>query len=43
MKTATLELKVLDMCEKLLPNTTMRNNKELASLLTEIRTQLEGK
>ena len=41
MKATTLELKVLDMCEKLLPN--MRNNKELASLLTEIRTQLEGK
>jgi hypothetical protein len=43
MKKATLELKVLDMCEKLLPSTSMRNNKELAALLSEIRTQLEGK
>jgi hypothetical protein len=31
------------MCEKVLPNTTMKNNKQLIDLLTEIRTQLEGK
>ncbi len=40
---ADLELKVLDMCEKLLPSTTMRSNKALKDLLNEIRTQLEGK
>ena len=43
MITNALNLKILTMCEKVLPNTTMKNNKQLIDLLTEIRTQLEGK
>ena len=43
MITDALNLKLLAMCEKVLPNTTMKNNKQLIDLLTEIRTQLEGK
>jgi hypothetical protein len=43
MITNALNLKILAMCEKVLPNTTMKNNKQLIDLLTEIRTQLEGK
>jgi len=39
---ATLELKLLDMCEKLLPKTTERSNPELKKLLSEIRKSLEG-
>lgn len=38
-----LELKLLDMCEKLLPKTTERGNKGLVELLADIRKQLEGK
>jgi len=37
-----LELKVLKMCEKLLPKTIMANNKELKDLFKEIRNNLEG-
>ena len=37
-----LELKLLKMCEEILPNTRMANNKKLKELLEEIRTQLEG-
>jgi len=42
MMTDALNLKVLAMCEKVLPNTRMANNKELTNLLKEIRTQLES-
>ena len=41
--TNALNLKILSMCEKILPDTKMKNNKELLSLLTEIRNQLETK
>tara|TARA_R110000744_G_scaffold176258_2_gene295137 strand:- start:271 stop:402 length:132 start_codon:yes stop_codon:yes gene_type:complete len=43
MITNALNLKILAMCEKVLPNTTMKNNKQLIDLLSEVRTQLEGK
>lgn len=35
-----LELKLLDMCEKLLPKTTERSNKALIDLLAEMRKEL---
>jgi hypothetical protein len=41
MITKQLNLKILDMCEKILPNTRMANDKALKSLLSEIRTALE--
>lgn len=41
MLTKALNLKVLDMCEKLLPQTRMANNTELKKLFAEIRTALE--
>jgi hypothetical protein len=41
--TNALNLKILSMCEKILPDTKMKNNKELISLLSEIRNQLETK
>ena len=34
-----LNLMLLDMCEKILPNTRMANNKELKSLLEDIRSE----
>jgi len=37
-----LELKLLKLCEKILPNTRMANNRELKNLLEEIRNHLEG-
>ena len=37
MITKQLNLKILDMCEKMLPNTRMANNAELQNLLSEIR------
>lgn len=37
-----LELKLLQMCEYLLPKTTERSNTTLKSLLAEIRKDLEG-
>lgn len=40
MITKQLNLKILDMCEKILPNTRMANNAELKNLLSEIRTTL---
>lgn len=36
-----LNLKVLEMCEKILPNTRMANDQSLKKLLSEIRTALE--
>ena len=41
--TNALNLKILSMCEKILPDTKMKNNKELLQLLSEIRNQLETK
>jgi hypothetical protein len=41
MITKQLNLKILAMCEKILPDTRMANNKELKNLLSEIRTALE--
>lgn len=41
MITRQLNLKILAMCEKILPDTRMANNKELKNLLSEIRTALE--
>lgn len=41
MITKALNLRVLAMCEKILPNTRMANNKELKQLLQDIRTELE--
>jgi hypothetical protein len=41
MITKQLNLKILDMCEKILPSTRMANDKALKSLLSEIRTALE--
>ena len=38
----TLELKLLKMCEDILPSTRMANNKKLKELLQEIRNSLEG-
>lgn len=39
-----LNLKLLTMCEKILPNTRMANNTELKNLLNDIRNELkEGK
>jgi len=35
-----LELKLLDMCEKLLPKTTERSNKTLIDLLADMRKEL---
>ena len=40
--TRKLELKLLKMCEEILPNTRMANNKKLKEVLEEIRTQLAG-
>ena len=37
-----LELKLLDIVEKLLPKTQYADNKELKNLLKEIRKDLEG-
>lgn len=37
----SLELKVLEMCEKLLPKTSERGNKALIDLLAEVRKGLE--
>ena len=37
----SLELKVLEMCEKLLPKTSERSNKALIDLLAEVRKGLE--
>jgi Zn-dependent M16 (insulinase) family peptidase len=37
-----LELKLLEMCEEILPNTRMANNKKLKDLLEEIRNSLKG-
>jgi hypothetical protein len=37
-----LNLRILKMCEKILPNTRMANNTELKKLLEDIRNQLEG-
>jgi hypothetical protein len=36
-----LELKILEMCEKLLPKTTERSNPALQTLLSDIRKELE--
>ena len=38
---AKLELKLLEMCESLLPKTTERSNKALIDLLADIRRGLE--
>jgi hypothetical protein len=38
----SLELKLLKMCEEILPNTRMANNRKLKELLEEIRNSLEG-
>jgi hypothetical protein len=35
-----LELRVLKMCESLLPNTTKHNNKKMITLLADIRAAL---
>jgi hypothetical protein len=35
-----LNLKVLDMCEKILPSTRMANDAKLKELLTQIRNEL---
>lgn len=40
---AALELKLLDMCEKLLPKTKESDNEPLKKLLKDIRKDLEGK
>jgi|TARA_R100000742_G_C4204520_1_gene32664 hypothetical protein len=37
-----LNLRILKMCEKILPNTRMANNAELKKLLEDIRNHLEG-
>jgi len=39
--TNTLNLKILEMCEKVLPKTSMANDQALKKLLSEIRTALE--
>jgi hypothetical protein len=39
--TNALNLKILEMCEKVLPNTRMANDQALKKLLSEIRTALE--
>jgi len=38
-----LELRVLEMCEALLPKTTERGNTALKKLLVDLRKQLEAK
>lgn len=38
-----LELRVLEMCEALLPKTTERSNAALKQLLADIRKKLEAK
>lgn len=38
-----LELRLLEMCENLLPKTTEKGNKTLQTLLADIRKQLEDK
>jgi hypothetical protein len=38
-----LELRVLEMCEALLPKTTERGNTTLKKLLSDLRKQLEAK
>jgi hypothetical protein len=43
MLSKQLNLKVLSMCEKILPDTNMKNNKQLIDLLSQIRNELEGK
>ncbi len=43
MLSKELNLKVLSMCEKILPDTKMKNNKQLIDLLSQIRNELEGK
>lgn len=40
---AKLELKLLEMCESLLPKTTERSNQALITLLKDMRKTLEGK
>lgn len=37
----TVELRLLEMCEALLPKTTERNNETLKALLKDMRKQLE--
>ncbi len=37
-----LELKVLEMCEEILPKTQYAHNKKLQNLLQQIRKHLEG-
>jgi len=37
------EMRLLEMCEALLPKTTERSNPVLKQLLTDIRKDLEGK
>ena len=37
-----LELKLLKLCEKILPNTRMANNRELKNLLEENHKHLKG-
>jgi hypothetical protein len=39
----SLEMRVLEMCEKLLPKTSERSNSALLDLMKDIRKQLEGK
>lgn len=36
-----LELRLLEMCEQLLPKTTQKGNKDLVNLLKDIRKSLE--
>ena len=38
----SLELKLLKMCEEILPSTRMANNRKLKELLEEIRNSLQG-
>lgn len=39
----TLEMRLLEMCEKLLPKTTEHSNSTLKGLLADIRKNLEAK
>jgi hypothetical protein len=39
----SLELRVLKMCEELLPKTSERSNETLKALLKDMRKKLEGK
>jgi hypothetical protein len=41
--TETLERRLLEMCESLLPKTTERNNQALKDLLKDMRKQMEAK